>query len=186
MWLTQGISEKRGRRLKTPDGMGVRASWLDTPGVFRDVLRASVMLPERSDKQQQQQLSRKVSAGQAVSREEKRALREQRVSGVPGPFSSLQSLPPAFVMCSKWSAYYLERCGDHASQQRTHNRCRLHVKWPPAALESRPVGWETRARPASWAQLGVGAVLNLLCSFTQLPTSLNTICAKMSPLDTAT
>ena len=49
----------------------------------------------------------KVSPGQAVSREEKRALREQRISGVPGPFSSLQSLPPAFVMRSKPSAYYL-------------------------------------------------------------------------------
>ena len=59
------------------------------------------MLPERSDKQQQQQLSRKVSAGQAVSQEEERALLEQRISGVPGPFSSLQSLLPAFVMCSK-------------------------------------------------------------------------------------
>ena len=34
-------------------------------------------------------------------------MREQRVSGVPGPFSSLQSLPPAFMMRSKPSAYYL-------------------------------------------------------------------------------
>ena len=56
------------------------------------------MLPERSDKQQQQQLSRKVSAGQAVSTCEKGALREQRISGVPGPFSSSKSLVLAFVM----------------------------------------------------------------------------------------
>ena len=34
-------------------------------------------------------------------------MREQRVSGVPSPFSSLQSLPPAFMMRSKPSAYYL-------------------------------------------------------------------------------
>ena len=39
------------------------------------------MLPERSGKQQQQQLSRKVSAGQAISHDEGGALREQRVSG---------------------------------------------------------------------------------------------------------
>ena len=59
------------------------------------------MLPERSGKQQQQQLSRKVSAGQAVKAGEKGALREQRISGVPGPFSSLQSWLLAFVMCSE-------------------------------------------------------------------------------------
>ena len=33
--------------------------------------------------------------------EEERALREQRISGVPGPFSSLQSWLLAFVMCSE-------------------------------------------------------------------------------------
>ena len=68
---------------------------------LRDVLRASVMLPERSDKQQQQQLSQKVSAGQAVSACEKGALREQRISGVLAPLSSFESLPLAFVMCSE-------------------------------------------------------------------------------------
>ena len=50
------------------------------------------MLPGRSDKQQQQQLSRKVSAGQAVSQEEKGASREQRVSGaVPVPPVNIQT-----------------------------------------------------------------------------------------------
>ena len=37
---------------------------------LHDVLRALVMLPERSDKQQQQQLGWKVSAGQAVSQKD--------------------------------------------------------------------------------------------------------------------
>ena len=37
----------------------------------------------------------------AFSQEAERALLEQRISGVPGPFSSLQSLGLASVMCSK-------------------------------------------------------------------------------------
>ena len=59
------------------------------------------MLPERSGKQQQQQLSSKESAGQAISHDEGGALREQRISGVPGPFSSFKTLALASVMCSK-------------------------------------------------------------------------------------
>ena len=59
-----------------------------------------MLLPERSGKQQQQQLSQKVSAGQAVRVGEKGALREQRISGVLGPLSSFESLTLAFVMCS--------------------------------------------------------------------------------------
>ena len=59
------------------------------------------MLPERGGKEQQQQLSRKVSAEHSVSQEEKRALREQRISGVLGPFSSFKSLALASVMCSE-------------------------------------------------------------------------------------
>jgi hypothetical protein len=59
------------------------------------------MLPERSGKQQQQQLSRKVSAGQAVKAGEQGALREQRISGVPCPFSSFKTLALASVMCSE-------------------------------------------------------------------------------------
>jgi len=59
------------------------------------------MLPERSGKQQQQQLSSKESAGQAVRAGEQGALREQRISGVPGPFSSFKTLALASVMCSK-------------------------------------------------------------------------------------
>ena len=59
------------------------------------------MLPERSGKQQQQQLSSKVSAGQAVRAGEKGAFREQRISGVPGPFSSSKTLALASVMCSE-------------------------------------------------------------------------------------
>ena len=59
------------------------------------------MLPERSGKQQQQQLSQKVSAGQAVRAGEKGALREQRVSGVLGPFGSCKSLALTSVMCSE-------------------------------------------------------------------------------------
>ena len=57
------------------------------------------MLPERSGKQQQQQLSRKVSAGQAASHDERGALREQRISGILGPLSLFEGLPLAFVMC---------------------------------------------------------------------------------------
>ena len=52
-------------------------------------------------KQQQQQLSREVSAGQTVQVGEEGALREQRISGVPGPFSSSESLALAFVMFSE-------------------------------------------------------------------------------------
>ena len=58
------------------------------------------MLPERSGKQQQQQLSQKESAGQTVRACEKGALREQRISSVLAPLSSFQSLPLAFVICS--------------------------------------------------------------------------------------
>ena len=42
-----------------------------------------------------------MSAGQAVSHDERGALREQRISGVLGPFSSFKSLAPAFMMCSE-------------------------------------------------------------------------------------
>ena len=73
------------------------------------------MLPERGGKEQQQQLSRKVSAEHSVSQEEKRALREQRISGVPGPFHSLQSLPLAFVMHSKPPACYLSAAAKNSS-----------------------------------------------------------------------
>ena len=57
-----------------------------------------MLLPERSGKQQQQQLSQKVSTGQAVRTCEKGPLREQRISRVLGPLSSFESLPLAFVM----------------------------------------------------------------------------------------
>ena len=56
------------------------------------------MVLERSGKQQQQQLSQKVSAGQAVRAGEKGALREQRISGVLGPLSTFKSLALAFMM----------------------------------------------------------------------------------------
>jgi len=59
-----------------------------------------VTLPERSGKQQQQQLSQKVSAGHAVRTCEKGPLREQRISGVLGSFSSVESLALAFEMFS--------------------------------------------------------------------------------------
>ena len=58
------------------------------------------MLPERSGKQQQQKLSHKVSAGHTITAGDKGALREQRISGVPGPFTSCESLILAFVICS--------------------------------------------------------------------------------------
>jgi hypothetical protein len=57
-----------------------------------------MMPPVRSGKQQEQQLSQKVSAGQAVKAGEEGALREQRISGVLDPFSSSKSLALAFVM----------------------------------------------------------------------------------------
>ena len=57
-----------------------------------------MMLPERGGKQQQQQLSQKVSAGQTVQVGEEGALREQRISGVLGPLSTFESLALAFVM----------------------------------------------------------------------------------------
>ena len=60
-----------------------------------------MMLAERSGKQQQQQLSQKVPTGQTVKACEKGALREQRISGVLGPFSSFKSLALASVMCSE-------------------------------------------------------------------------------------
>ena len=68
---------------------------------LRGVLRSTVMLPERGGKQQQQQLSQKASAGQTVTAGGKGALREQRISGVLGPFSSFKSLALASVMCSE-------------------------------------------------------------------------------------
>ncbi len=57
-----------------------------------------MMLSERSGKQQQQQLSQKVPTGQTVTAGDQEAMRAQRSSGVPGPLSSFESFPLAFVM----------------------------------------------------------------------------------------
>ena len=51
-------------------------------------------------------------------------MREQRVSGVPGPFSSLQSLPSAFMMRSKPSAYYLIAAANSSSSS-SAGKCQL-------------------------------------------------------------
>ena len=59
------------------------------------------MLAERGGKQQWHPRSQKVSAGQTVTVGDLGALREQRISGVIGPFSSSKSFALAFVMCSK-------------------------------------------------------------------------------------
>ena len=58
-------------------------------------------LSERSGKRQQQQLSQKVSTGQTVTVGDLGALREQRISGVLGPFSSSKSFALAFLVCSE-------------------------------------------------------------------------------------
>ena len=58
------------------------------------------MLPERSGKQQQQQLSQKVSAGQA-SDQRKRREREGHISPQRSPLGTNQSLPSASDTCSE-------------------------------------------------------------------------------------
>ena len=60
-----------------------------------------MLLPERKQEQQQQQRSQKVSAGQTITAGDKGALREQRISGVPCPLSSCESLILTFVICSE-------------------------------------------------------------------------------------
>ena len=57
------------------------------------------MLPERSGKQQQQQLSQKASTRQDASKDQKGALQEQRISAALAPFSSFVSLMFVSVMC---------------------------------------------------------------------------------------
>ena len=99
------------------------------------------MLPERGGKEQQQQLSRKVSAEHSVSQEEKRALREQRISGVPGPFHSLQSLLLAFVMRSKPLACYLSVAAKNSSSS-SAGKCppdRLPVRLRKGALQEQRI-----------------------------------------------
>ena len=65
------------------------------------------MLPERSGKQQQQQLSQKASTGQTITVGDKGALREQRISGVAGLFNLVESLSQRFALCSEQPRCYL-------------------------------------------------------------------------------
>ena len=59
------------------------------------------MLPERGGKEQQQQLSRKVSTGQAASKAQKRSVARATYVGRLASFSSFESLVLASVMRSK-------------------------------------------------------------------------------------
>ena len=59
------------------------------------------MLPERGGKEQQQQLSRKVSTGQAASKAQKRSVARATYLGRLASFSSFESLVLASVMRSK-------------------------------------------------------------------------------------
>ena len=116
------------------------------------------MLPERGNKQQQQQLSQKVSAGQTVRADDYGALREQRIPGVPGPLSSVEGLPQPFAVCSEQPQCYLSAAtnssssslarkrvgGQGASVQSARVRCRRWRRRAPSTGPARP-----RCRPQS-------------------------------------
>jgi hypothetical protein len=80
------------------------------------------MLPERGNKQQQQQLSQKVSAGQTVRADDYGALREQRIPGVPGPLSSVEGLPQPFAVCSEQPQCYLSAATNSSSSSLARKR----------------------------------------------------------------
>ena len=105
---------------------------------LRDVLRASVMLPERSGKQQQQQLSQKVSAGQA-SDQRKRREREGHISPQRSPLGTNQSLPSASDTCS-------ERC-------RSAQQVPIPFWVPEAARSTREDGVERHQKQRAVAGL---------------------------------
>ena len=108
------------------------------------------MLPERSDKQQQQHLSQKVSAGRIVRAREIRSLREQRISGVLAPFRSIVGLPQPFGLCSEQPRCLLSAAansfssssatkrvrGQGANSQSTRVRCRRRRRKAPSMQPS--------------------------------------------------
>ena len=59
---------------------------------FLIALRITAKIAGCNNKQEQQQLSQKVSTGQAASKDQKGALQEQRISAALAPFSSFESL----------------------------------------------------------------------------------------------
>ena len=60
-------------------------------------------------------MAQPASASKTDCRLGKGALREQRISGVPGPFSSFESLTLAFGMCAEWLRCYLSVVTDSIS-----------------------------------------------------------------------
>ena len=79
-----------------------------------DAIRALVYLASCGNRYQQQWLSQQVP-GKPTVWLGKGALREQRISGVPGPFSSFESLTLAFGMCAEWLRCYLSVVTDISS-----------------------------------------------------------------------
>ena len=102
------------------------------------------MLSERGGKQQQQQLSQKASARQTVTVGDKGALREQRISGVAGLFSSSKSLTLAFMMCSDQMRCYLSTAANSNSSSSARKR---QPDRPSQRTRSKPVQSTTQRRP---------------------------------------
>ena len=84
------------------------------PAGLIDVIRAHVYLASCGNRQQQRRLSQQMP-GKPTVWPGKGALREQRISGVPGPFSSFESLTLAFGMCAEWLRCYLSVVTDSSS-----------------------------------------------------------------------
>ena len=79
-----------------------------------DAIRALVYLASCDNRYQQQWLSQQVP-GKPTVWIGKGALREQRISGIPGPFSSFESLTLAFGMYAERLRCYLSVVADSSS-----------------------------------------------------------------------
>ena len=84
------------------------------PAGLIDVIRALVYLASCGNRQQQRRLSQQMP-GKPTVWLGKGALREQRISGIPGPFSSFESLTLAFGMYAERLRCYLSVVADSSS-----------------------------------------------------------------------
>ena len=104
-----------------------------------DAIRALVYLASCDNRYQQQWLSQQVP-GKPTVWLGKGALREQRIPGVPGPFSSVEGLSQPFALCSEQPRCYLSaatnssssssarKCQpDRQSEQTIKERCESNV-----------------------------------------------------------
>ena len=79
-----------------------------------DAIRALVCLASCGNRYQQQWLSQQVP-GKPTVWLGKGALREQRIPGVPGPFSSVEGLSQPFALCSEQPRCYLSAATNSSS-----------------------------------------------------------------------